>query len=83
MKTIAIIALGTATIALAPAPGLAQSHEYCMDQAQETCGQFAAPGSANWAHCVETLYDICMNGVGTAPRFEAHGFIDRYSRKIG
>lgn len=83
MKRLASLAFGAAMIAMAPGPAVALTDEYCMDQAQQTCSQFSEPGTANWAHCVEMLYDLCMNGVATTVPFDGEAFIQRYGRKDG
>ena len=51
-------ALGLAMMASAPAA--AGDPQACQAQAEIDCALFVPVGSANWAHCVETLTEFCI-----------------------
>jgi len=51
------------------APATAGDPAVCQAQAEIDCALFVPVGSADWAHCVETLTAICIQYQAT-PGFE-------------
>lgn len=55
---------------LATGAAMAGDPVQCQQQAEEDCALFVPRGSANWAHCVEVMTQICIE-YQSAPSFDA------------